>query len=522
MPTRLWLLSLSHYCDSVMATVSPLPYTLSSTCSVKWTATQEKSLSTEYPFVDLTTETPEDYVSRTYLQFLWLPESIMPLNQLVPCLLRVTSTTSLASSTGTTHPLHGLLSPLLLTPRTASQKYHTHIAQILEDEGGAGDAEEHMMWFALKFDKSDETQDQDADTDEEAAERWQQNFLDRMERRDADPDSTPTPPSVLPVPAHTPEPPDVLDRLPPHLSPRKRKRKQHEPASKTPPRTFASEDVLETFMDKLSMWQLMTSLDEEESRHSKGKQNADHHDWMQAFCTDVVEPLFKPALPELCALLREKVFQDASSYAGSSASSPPGSPQPQQSKRSTSRASSNQGTQRDRTRSLSLTLEAEPFKGRAARPKPKLVAQAKATRIPPDPRPAGAARADSAQGVTLVAATPVKPKDRRKGKDRAQTQTFVAVEQDSPTRVRRHSQALPQARLPSLAGIIEGDGDDEEWMLESSPDDPAWGDDLQEDVFGRVFVEGTPTKPRDGGDKCMDCIGHWSLVELAVESPICF
>ena len=37
-------------------------------------ATQEKTLSREYPFVNLHAETPEQYVQRTYLQFLWLPE----------------------------------------------------------------------------------------------------------------------------------------------------------------------------------------------------------------------------------------------------------------------------------------------------------------------------------------------------------------------------------------------------------------------------------------------------------------
>ena len=46
-------------------------------------------------------------------------------------------------------------------------------------------------------------------------------------------------------------------------------------------------------MDKLSMWQLMATLDEQaaERKWAKGKQKAaDERDWMQAFCEDVVEP----------------------------------------------------------------------------------------------------------------------------------------------------------------------------------------------------------------------------------------
>ncbi len=37
-----------------------------------WTAAQEKNLAVDFPF-DSQDESPEQYVTRTYLQFLWLP-----------------------------------------------------------------------------------------------------------------------------------------------------------------------------------------------------------------------------------------------------------------------------------------------------------------------------------------------------------------------------------------------------------------------------------------------------------------
>ena len=53
--------------------VSELSYTFEYISKVTWTAAQEKSLSTDFPF-DLDHESDEQYVVRTYLQFLWLPE----------------------------------------------------------------------------------------------------------------------------------------------------------------------------------------------------------------------------------------------------------------------------------------------------------------------------------------------------------------------------------------------------------------------------------------------------------------
>jgi hypothetical protein len=82
--------------------------------------------------------------------------------------------------------------------------------------------------------------------------------------------------------------------------------KERKPASSSTSSTVLSphmlEEQLEMFMDRLTMWQLMGSLDDPgapgepsfaknnggASTKGKGKQ-VDERDWMQAFCEDVVE-----------------------------------------------------------------------------------------------------------------------------------------------------------------------------------------------------------------------------------------
>lgn len=70
---------------------------------------------------------------------------------------------------------------------------------------------------------------------------------------------------------------------------KKRRKKQTEP----PPETDA--DRLESYMDKLAVWQLTASIDDSLSSFtsggsSQGNAKADRH-WTQVFCEDVVEPL---------------------------------------------------------------------------------------------------------------------------------------------------------------------------------------------------------------------------------------
>ncbi|EMD38579.1 hypothetical protein CERSUDRAFT_73049 [Gelatoporia subvermispora B] len=274
-----------------MTIVAPSPHHLPLECSVKWTATQERSINHEFPFIDLHLETPEDYVSRIYLQHLWLPESLMPLRFLVLSLLRVTSDPQPSAQTPAPHCLIHLLHPLLLTPRACSQKYQTHVSQVLaDDSSGSSDVEESMMWYALKFEKMDDDQGRHAKGDHHVLDgKWKNDWLERMERREV----------LIQILLHflllsLPGVPTPNQTDSPPASPRKRKRHQRDDVL---PSTAVLEEQLEFLMDKLSMWQLMSSLDEPGRPgaplpNSKGKQKAvDERDWMQVFCEDLVERL---------------------------------------------------------------------------------------------------------------------------------------------------------------------------------------------------------------------------------------
>ncbi|KAH7921684.1 hypothetical protein BV22DRAFT_1018890 [Leucogyrophana mollusca] len=268
-----------------MVTVSPLA--LHTPTRVKWTALQEKSISREYPFTDLADESPDQFVVRTYLQFLWLPESIMPLTLLIPSIRRVSSSrhpSELEHENTHAHALHTLIQPLLLSVRTSASKYHTELPQILADNGGAGELEETMMWFALNYEKSSEDEDE---------ERWRNQWLERLERREVQIQillyflklslpgpQTPLPPVTIPAPATT-------TSFPTSTSTHSRKRKS-KPKIVIPSTT----ERLESFMDKLSTWQLLSSMDAG-APTSPGNRSGDRElerDWMQAFCEDVVEP----------------------------------------------------------------------------------------------------------------------------------------------------------------------------------------------------------------------------------------
>lgn len=109
-------------------------------------------------------------------------QSIMPLQHLVKALLGPWSST-LDLSDG--YPLHGIIGPLLLTPRSASEKYHSRIAQLVSEERQAQDSEERLMWFKLNNEKPADNGAEDLSHDEDAAEdKRVQQWLERMERRE--------------------------------------------------------------------------------------------------------------------------------------------------------------------------------------------------------------------------------------------------------------------------------------------------------------------------------------------------
>ena len=80
-----------------MALINSPHYSLESTESRQWTATQEKTIATDFPF-DLQQETVDQFITRTYLQFLWLPEVMNQVSSAGSlswhfCLVYCTSTT---------------------------------------------------------------------------------------------------------------------------------------------------------------------------------------------------------------------------------------------------------------------------------------------------------------------------------------------------------------------------------------------------------------------------------------------
>ncbi|KZT70647.1 hypothetical protein DAEQUDRAFT_756255 [Daedalea quercina L-15889] len=508
-----------------MVTLLPPAHSLSTECPVKWTVAQERGLNKELECCDCSgaADGVAAYVKQTYLRFLWLPESIMPLRAVVPALLRLQPglQTSSRYSSSAFLPLRDLLLPFLLTPRTAFQKYHDRMNRMIDNDNDnvASDDEGQMMWLAYRNAKGDEeleAQTQDANgtvSMYDAEEAWKERWLTRMEQREVQ-IQTILHFLLLSLPGPPASPATNLElELPVYLSSsKKRKRKQKE--ATPPPSAPELEECVELFMDKLSMWQLMSALDAqdaerqwERSAGAKGKgKGEDERDWMQIFCEDVIELRFKAQLPDLCKLLRSKVFQDSSftDDPGSPLSTPPASPRPAP-KRLKSTASSAQTQhsstsriqsrtqdippdphelQRARSRSLSLSLEQErarslsisagtrkrtivrevsmttAFKGKAqakAREKQKVAAKAAARKAPPaDPNLAKARR--TTKGITLVAATPVKPKERRG--------TSQAVFEVVPGG-QAGGQPLPRCELECVA---EGDEDDGDLTLSSSPD----------------------------------------------------
>ncbi|KAG6814264.1 hypothetical protein H0H92_015379 [Tricholoma furcatifolium] len=474
--------------------VSALHYTISAKSRLNWNAAQEKSISNDYPFA-MGDETDEDYVARVYLQFLWLPESIMPLNLLVPSLQRVSSDPSQP------HPLHNHLKPLLQTARTASRKYHVELPNILSNGGGAGEIEETMMWYALSYEKADEdlwTRTHNIREGPWEDEKWRARWLERMERREFQI-------QILLYFLKL----SVSGPLPPPSSPNKKEGGRGHGKINLEP---SPEDCLEIFMDKLSMWQLMGGL---EDSAEAGPSKAKPLDWMQTFFEDIVKPQFGKQLPEMCTLMRSKVFPN-SPFSDSSAPSSPASPratspddlQPpaRESTRyaspalSTTSSKAPQTLVRNRSRSLSISLAQERIErersvtagaskkrvlnrevsmSRAFKPKAKPAQEEAPKKKAPNEANVKKEAKSRDEGVLLVEATPTKPKLGRS---------------QSSLSFRNHSQS--QVFLPLAS--IGGDEDDDEWRLpgSNSPDVLLLGPgryDEDGDINERV-ADHTPTK----------------------------
>ncbi|KAF8171102.1 hypothetical protein BJ912DRAFT_996153 [Pholiota molesta] len=523
-----------------MATIGSTFYHFDQRKIANWSTTQEKTISQDYPF-QLQDVLLEQYVQRTYLQFLWLPDSLMPLHLLIPSLRRV-NIPSTSDSDASIHPMHALLDPLLLTTRSATNKYHVELPRILINGGGAGEMEETMMWYAVTHEKPDESV-LDSQTIPEHAEgpwvdeKWREAYLERMERREVQ--------IQILLYFYKLSLPGPLPRA---KKPRKRKLQPVEPMVTT-------EEHLEAFMDKLSMWQLVGSLDRAKPTTSQKK--TDERDWTQAFLEDIVERYFRSQLPELCSLLRSKLFpsspfSDDDEDVNDTLTAPdPASqiPAPDPSRRSLSRApstarlpsptpstttnkprapSTTHALARARSRSLSVSLAQEqheralasaaPAKkrplnrevsmSRVFKPRPKPTVRPAPPPQPQSEAPKGKEKAVDGE-VVLVEDTPQKPRGAS-----AAGLTFGVGRQPSfgaaPLRALSMQKAVEAGanRAAVLQKQEEDDGDGE-WMMDSSPNivllnppprsssvsSGVAGMDSEEEDVDVDMGEATPSKP---------------------------
>ncbi|KAJ7837693.1 hypothetical protein B0H13DRAFT_2421355 [Mycena leptocephala] len=269
--------------------LKPLQYTIPESTRVPWTATQEKPISHEYP-LNVKNESCEDFIAQTYFRFLWLPEAsvtagigivLIYLHTIVnnaaraPCAIHVARTRSSRQHHNPT-PAPFPLERLFLTTRAVTNKYHVELPYILANGGGEGEEEESVMWFAVTHEKSENEEEPWLN------ETWRSKWMERMERREVQVQIL-----LYMLKLSLPGPPSPLDVS----SPSKKRRKMGDP----PPPSL--EDRLEAFMDKLSMWQLVNTLD----------QGLLHRKTIAIGCRYFARTLWN-RVPTQSALLRSKIF----------------------------------------------------------------------------------------------------------------------------------------------------------------------------------------------------------------------
>ncbi|RXW11993.1 hypothetical protein EST38_g13862 [Candolleomyces aberdarensis] len=458
----------------------------------------------------------------------------MPLHFLVPSLRRIK-----LSSSSEVHPLHGLLDDILLTVLTVTNKYRKELLQILLNGGGAGEMEEGMMWFALSHEQADEQEPW-------LNVQWRDQWLDRLERREVQI-------QILLYYLKLSLPPAPTSSKP------KGKRKRSTSSERL------TEDYLEAFMDKLSMWQLLNSVQSTSMNSSSTAKKENERDWMQIFCEEVVEPEFKSLLPELCILLRTKVFPHSpfSDTETEAATSRPSSPVPEDtgtisqsqtriSSRAPSTAAGSRRTSpkpdarelaRARSRSLSVSLAQEREQsqsqsnngGAAAGKRRAVTREISMSRVfKPKPKPAtGGATSLSQQsqavepqsqsqsqsqqfrgrdlGLTLVEDTPVKPREPSRSRTMSFNQTGSQTQSQRsifPPSSKSRGNNLFGRQDSTMSAATDND---DAWQISSSPDirmiaSPVKdGNDTDEDddvdMDGIPVTPSRPSRARKGGKR---------------------
>ena len=213
--------------------------------------------------------------------------------------------------------MHASLKPLLLTTLLVSKKYHTELAQILTNSGGAGEMEETMMWYVVEHEKPIEDDSQRFSSGSSPHkhgeggndgpwinEAWRKKYLERMEKREyvlcdwwkiLKLKESRVQIQILlylfKLSLPGPQPPPIAHESSELGSskPKSKKRKRSEMVESVD----TTEDRLEAFMDKLTMWQLVSRIEDAFNpvdTKKVDKNNKDERDWIQIFAEDIVEP----------------------------------------------------------------------------------------------------------------------------------------------------------------------------------------------------------------------------------------
>ncbi|KAI0060527.1 hypothetical protein BV25DRAFT_939369 [Artomyces pyxidatus] len=270
-----------------MARTRGLHYSLSSSGPIKWNSNQEASLLQELtpfsPNFDSRSVTSLcEQAREIYLQFLWLPEALMPLSQFIPLLqLLVRDAPSTSSST---HPLHSAIDEILLTGRWCAYKYHDKLPSVLAHAAGP-DLEEQIMAFVASRHVEEDTSGSTGGEDPKrrwllSVEQVQIQILLHLLK--------------LSLPGPCPELP--IRPLPAPPRSQKRRRVQHSSSDEdaSTPKDIL-EERLEALMDRLVLWQIGLPNPEDDAAPSGVSQPL--RDWTQIFCDDIVQPL--SALPRV-------------------------------------------------------------------------------------------------------------------------------------------------------------------------------------------------------------------------------
>ncbi|KAI0037001.1 hypothetical protein K488DRAFT_81503 [Vararia minispora EC-137] len=381
----------------------------------------------------LVATTLNEQVRSIYLQYLWLPEAIMPLSQLIPHIRRVVR--EVPFRTPPVHPLHLALDNILLTSKWCTFKHNNRPLNVAEDSNDHTGELQFMIWATEKTtldDSEDIPDERKTHLELEKREVQIQILLYLLKLSLPDPCSLPTPPP-LPISRAAKRPRPKTTSTDEDSSPR-----------------AVLEDRLESLADRLMLWQM--SLPDPEDMKDANSVSTPFRDWAQVFCEDIVQPQFSRILPELYHWLRAKFFRlpawtdeedDVSDvmFPRSLSRTASNTPRPdthpfflQASKSSAAKRDPAPAPSRSRSRSLSVSLAQEAQEAEARRvngPKPKrgLGREWSMNRsfkgrdkVAPPRETAGGARHSQTPvvaepqgpvGVVLVEGTPMKPKKRR-------------------------------------------------------------------------------------------------------------